>query len=124
MANLSETRRGLGKTNENPSGASDPSAVSTGANSDNASTTAPATKRKQQRAPQKRVLHIFYKAGAPDASGQPTLEIVKVLGDARKVIEFMDDPKYAEQGLRRYKYEVISEPRNADGTDTEEAGEE
>ncbi len=122
MANVSETRRGLGKTNENPgadAASVDPSASSTGANSEHATTTPPAdAKKKVQRQPQKRILHIFYKA-TTDASGQPSLEIVNVFSDARKVVEFFDSP--ASEGTKRYKYEVVSEPRG--GSDTGEASE-
>ena len=77
-----------------------------------ASKTAPTAPAKP-RAPQKRVLHIFYKAGTPGADGTPTLEIVNVLSDARKVVDFMDTDVYTGGGVKRYKYEIISEPRDS-----------
>lgn len=70
--------------------------------------TADASAPAKPRAPQKRVLHIFY---APKADGNG-IEIINVMSDARKVIEFMDSAEYLDTpGIKRYKHEVISEPR-------------
>jgi hypothetical protein len=72
------------------------------------------------RGPQKRTFHLFYRA--VDANGTPVdgvnVEIVQVITDARKVIEFMDSPDSA--GLKRKKYEIVSTPRG-DGEDDEAA---
>jgi hypothetical protein len=78
------------------------------------------SKPKAPRGPIKRVFHIFYKA--TDENGNPAsgvkISIDRVMSDARKVVDFMDSPE--AEGLKRFKYEVISVQR-ADGT-TEEEG--
>jgi hypothetical protein len=72
------------------------------------------TEKKAPRAI-KRVSHVFYKASTNDGSPVPanvTVEVVTILTDARKVVEFMDSDESA--GLKRFKYETISTPRDAD----------
>lgn len=92
----------------------DPSATSAGVTGSQVETV---KKAKKPAAPQKRLLHIFYKP-TTGADGQPAIEIVDVMGDARKVIDFMDKPEYQSQGIKRYKYEMVSTPRGAgDATD-------
>ena len=73
--------------------------------------TAGSDKKVVKRGPQKRVFHIFDRAGADG-----NLEIVNVLTDARKVVDFIDTPEYAQQGLKRFKYEVTSQVRD-DGSE-------
>lgn len=68
-------------------------------------------KKTVKRGPQKRVFHIFYRTGADG-----NLEIANVLTDARKVVDFIDTPEYASQGLKRFKYEVTSQTKD-DGTE-------
>ena len=72
------------------------------------------TKKKQiNRAPQKRTFHFFLKV--VDENGTPIqgakLKVDRIITDARKVIEFMDTPDYADLGLTRVKHEVISTKR-------------
>jgi hypothetical protein len=77
--------------------------------------TAPTPLKKKQvnRAPQKRTFHFFLRV--LDADGHPIqgarLEVARIISDARKVIEFMDTPDYADLGLTRVKHEVISNRR-------------
>lgn len=69
-------------------------------------------KAKANRAPQKRVFHVFYKTSTTDGSPVPDnvkVEIVTMMTDARKVVEFMDSPD--ADGLKRYKHEIVSNPR-------------
>lgn len=73
-------------------------------------------KPKAKRGPQKRVLHIFYKTNT-GADGQPMVEIVNVMSDARKVLEYVDSPEYQGQGIKRYKHEIVSTPREDGGED-------
>jgi hypothetical protein len=65
---------------------------------------------KKARAPQKRVFHIFYKTNISDA-GEPTIQIVKIMSDARKVVDFLDSDAFQGQGLKRYKHEVVSDAK-------------
>lgn len=72
------------------------------------------TEKKAPRAV-KRVSHVFYKATTNDGSPVPsnvTVEVVTILTDARKVVEFMDSDESA--GLKRFKYETVSTPRGAE----------
>lgn len=70
-------------------------------------------KKPVNRAPQKRTFHFFIKA--VDEAGNPIsgvkLKVERIITDARKVIEFMDTPEYAELGLTRVKHEIISTKR-------------
>lgn len=72
------------------------------------------TKAKKARGPQKRVMHIFYKATTNDGTPVPSnvvVEIANVMSDARKVLEFVDSEAYRAAGLQRFKYELVSTPR-------------
>jgi hypothetical protein len=73
----------------------------------------PLKKKQAQRAPQKRTFHFFLRV--VDESGNTIpgakLEVDRIISDARKVIEFMDTPDYADKGLTRVKHEVISTRR-------------
>jgi len=70
-------------------------------------------KKPVNRAPQKRTFHFFIKV--VDESGNPIqgakLKVERIITDARKVIEFMDTPDYADMGLTRVKHEIISTKR-------------
>lgn len=72
-----------------------------------------AGKKQANRAPQKRTFHFFVKV--IDESGAPIdgakLKVERIITDARKVIEFMDTPNYADLGLTRVKHEIISTKR-------------
>ena len=72
-----------------------------------------AGKKPANRAPQKRTFHFFIKV--VDEHGEPIsgakLKVERIITDARKVIEFMDTPDYADMGLTRVKHEVISTKR-------------
>lgn len=74
--------------------------------------------KKPARGPQKRTFHFFVRA--VDANGAviegASLEIGKVITDARKVIEYMDSPE--SNGYKRVKYEIVSTPRE-DGSEEE-----
>ena len=78
-------------------------------------------KKQQNRAPQKRTFHFFLKA--VDESGNPVqgvkLKVERIITDARKVIEFMDTPEYADLGLTRVKHEIISTKRGESDGATE-----
>ena len=69
-----------------------------------------ANKKTTSRGPLKRTFHFFVKitdsAGnvIPDAK----LNVERIISDARKVIEFMDQPGYTDLGLTRIKHEVVS----------------
>jgi hypothetical protein len=82
----------------------------------------PMKKAKQvNRAPQKRTFHFFLKM--TDAAGNPVvggkLKVERIITDARKVIEFMDTPDYADMGLTRVKHEIISTKRGESDGATE-----
>lgn len=72
--------------------------------------TGTSARRQVQRGPLKRTFHFFVKitdsAGnvIPDAK----LSVDRIISDARKVIEFMDQPGFADLGLTRIKHEVVS----------------
>lgn len=70
-------------------------------------------KKQQNRAPQKRTFHFFLKVTDANGSDIPDakLKVERIITDARKVIEFMDTPDYADLGLTRVKHEVISTKR-------------
>ena len=73
------------------------------------------------RAPQKRTFHFFLKVTDGNGSDIPgaKLKVERIITDARKVIEFMDTPNYAELGLTRVKHEVISTKRGEQDGATE-----
>ena len=77
---------------------------------------AAAKKKVAARQAQKRTFHFFVKV--LDASGNvipgATLHVDRIMSDARKVVEFLDTPDYANLGLTRIKYEMTSEPRGGD----------
>jgi len=68
------------------------------------------TAAKTSRGPQKRSLHIFYRA-----DGNGGVEIVNVMTDARKVLEYVDSPEYKQSGFQRFKFDLVSEPRGSKG---------
>lgn len=74
---------------------------------------------KAPRGPQKRSLHIFYRA-----DGQGGVEIVNVMTDARKVLEYVDSADYKTSGLQRFKFDLVSEPRGSKGGTDEAAVDE
>ena len=39
------------------------------------------------------------------------LQVDRIMSDARKVVEFLDTPEYAQSGLTRIKHEVIANKR-------------
>ncbi len=66
-------------------------------------------KEKKARGPQRRVFHVFYRPVTIDGSPVPDnvkVDIVTIMSDARKVVDFMDSP--AAAGLKRYKHEIVS----------------
>jgi hypothetical protein len=73
-------------------------------------------KKNKDRAPQKRTFHFFMKV--VDAQGNPIpgakLQVERIISDARKVIEFMDTPDFANLGLTRVKHEVIANKRGGE----------
>jgi hypothetical protein len=73
-------------------------------------------KKQKDRAPQKRTFHFFMKV--VDAQGNPIpgakLQVERIISDARKVIEFMDTPDFANLGLTRVKHEVIANKRGGE----------
>jgi hypothetical protein len=73
----------------------------------------PLKKKQVNRAPQKRTFHFFLRVVDSNGDTIPgaKLEVDRIISDARKVIEFMDTPDYADKGLTRVKHEVISTKR-------------
>jgi hypothetical protein len=71
------------------------------------------SKKQQNRAPQKRTFHFFVRV--TDANDNPIqgakLQVEKIMTDARKVVEFLDTPEYANSGLTRVKHEIIANTR-------------
>jgi hypothetical protein len=77
----------------------------------------PMKKNKQvNRAPQKRTFHFFIRVVDEAGNVIPgaKLKVERIITDARKVIEFMDTPNYAELGLTRVKHEIISTKRGTE----------
>jgi hypothetical protein len=76
-------------------------------------TTSSGAKKQANRAPQKRTFHFFVKVTDENGEVIPgaRLKVDRIISDARKVIEFMDTPDYAELGLIRIKHEVIANKR-------------
>ncbi len=66
-----------------------------------------------QRAAQKRTFHFFVRV--TDEDGHPIpgakLQVDRIMSDARKVVEFLDTPEYAQSGLTRIKHEVVANKR-------------
>ena len=89
------------------------------ATSSSSSTSTASKKKNAQRAPQKRTFHFFVKI--VDASGNvipgAQLHVDRIMSDARKVVEFLDTPDYADLGLTRIKYEMTSNPRDDNDND-------
>jgi hypothetical protein len=73
-------------------------------------------KKQKDRPPQKRTFHFFLRVTDEQGNVIPNakLQVDRIITDARKVIEFMDTPDYAEQGLTRVKHEVISNKRGGE----------
>jgi len=70
-------------------------------------------KKQVNRAPQKRTFHFFLRV--TDANGTvipgSKLQVDRIMTDARKVVEFLDTPEYANSGLTRVKHEIIANTR-------------
>jgi len=81
-------------------------------------------KKPVQRAPQKRTFHFFVKV--TDESGNvipgAKLQVERIISDARKVIEFMDTPDYADKGLTRIKHEIIANKRGEESDGASSVG--
>ena len=81
-------------------------------------------KKQQQRGPQKRTFHFFVRV--TDESGQvipgAKLQVDRIMSDARKVVEFLDTPEYANSGLTRIKHEVVSNKRGEEEDGTTSVG--
>jgi hypothetical protein len=65
------------------------------------------------RAPQKRTFHFFVQVTDEAGNVIPgaKLKVDRIMSDARKVVEFLDTPEYANSGLTRIKHEVIANKR-------------
>jgi hypothetical protein len=72
-----------------------------------------AKKSTAQRAPQKRTFHFFVRVTDEQGNHIPgaKLEVERIMTDARKVVDFLDTPEYAQSGLTRVKHEVIATKR-------------
>lgn len=73
-------------------------------------------KKPVSRAAQKRTFHFFMRVTDEAGNTIPgaKLKIERIISDARKVIEFMDTPDYADKGLTRIKHEIVSNKRGED----------
>jgi hypothetical protein len=73
-------------------------------------------KKKNDRAPQKRTFHFFMRVVDEQGNVIPgaKLQVERIISDARKVIEFMDTPDFANLGLTRVKHEVIANKRGGE----------
>lgn len=73
-------------------------------------------KKQKPRAQQKRTFHFFLKITDEAGNVIPgaKLHVERIISDARKVIEFMDTPEYADKGLTRVKHEVIANKRGGE----------
>jgi hypothetical protein len=69
--------------------------------------------KQQNRAPQKRTFHFFVRVTDEAGNVIPgaKLQVDRIMSDARKVVEFLDTPEYADSGLTRVKHEVIANKR-------------
>ena len=81
-------------------------------------------KSQQPRAPQKRTFHFFVRV--TDESGNvipgAKLQVDRIMSDARKVVEFLDTPEYANSGLTRIKHEVVANKRGEEEDGTTSVG--
>jgi len=75
--------------------------------------TAPGAKKQKARPQQKRTFHFFLKITDEAGNVIPgaKLQVDRIMSDARKVVEFLDTPQYADSGLTRIKHEVIANKR-------------
>jgi hypothetical protein len=75
--------------------------------------TPPIKKKLVNRAPQKRTFHFFVRVTDEAGNVIPgaKLKVDRIMSDARKVVEFLDTPEYANSGLTRVKHEIISTRR-------------
>jgi cell division septum initiation protein DivIVA len=73
-------------------------------------------KKQVNRAPQKRTFHFFVQVTDEAGNVIPgaKLKVDRIISDARKVIEFMDTPNYADLGLTRIKHEIVSNKRGGE----------
>lgn len=78
------------------------------------------SKKPVVRAPQKRTFHFFIKITDEAGNMIPgaKLNVERIISDARKVIEFMDTPDYADKGLTRVKHEIVSTKRGDEDGET------
>lgn len=67
-------------------------------------------RRQVQRGPLKRTFHFFVQVTDEQGNVIPgaKLKVDRIISDARKVIEFMDQPGFVDLGLTRIKHEVVS----------------
>ena len=70
-------------------------------------------KKQQARAPQRRTFHFFVRVTDENGNVIPgaKLQVDRIMSDARKVVEFLDTPEYANSGLTRIKHEVVANKR-------------
>jgi len=75
-----------------------------------------AAKKQPNRAQQKRTFHFFIRVTDANGNTMPgaQLHVERIISDARKVIEFMDTPDYADKGLTRIKHEVVANKRGGE----------
>ena len=83
-----------------------------------------AGKKNKDRAPQKRTFHFFVRVVDEQGNVIPgaKLQVDRIMCDARKVIEFMDTPDYANLGLTRIKHEVIANKRGEESDGASSVG--
>jgi hypothetical protein len=70
-------------------------------------------KKTINRSPQKRTFHFFVRVTDEQGNVIPgaKLQVDRIMSDARKVVEFLDTPEYANSGLTRIKHEVVANKR-------------
>jgi hypothetical protein len=68
------------------------------------------------RASQKRTFHFFVRVTDEQGNVIPgaKLQVDRIMSDARKVVEFLDTPEYANSGLTRIKHEVVANRRGGE----------
>jgi hypothetical protein len=68
------------------------------------------------RAAQKRTFHFFVRVTDEAGNVIPgaKLQVDRIMSDARKVVEFLDTPEYANSGLTRIKHEVVANRRGGE----------
>lgn len=73
-------------------------------------------KKVQPRSQQKRTFHFFVRVTDEAGNTIPgaKLQVDRIMSDARKVVEFLDTPEYAQSGLTRIKHEVIADKRGGE----------